>query len=65
MYPIGMTVKLSNGYKGVVVDHNHQLPSRPIIRLLKDHEGQELTQIKEMDLATHLSVVIDDCDIVL
>jgi HD-GYP domain-containing protein (c-di-GMP phosphodiesterase class II) len=65
MYPIGMTVKLSNGYKGVVVDHNHQLPSRPIIRLLQDHEGQELTQIKEMDLATHLSVVIDDCDIVL
>lgn len=65
MYPIGMGVKLSNGYKGVVVDHNHQLPSRPIIRLLKDQEDKEITQLKEIDLATHLSVVIDDCDLVL
>lgn len=65
MYPIGVTVKLSNGYKGVVVDHNYQLPSRPIIRLLEDPEGQQLEHSKEIDLATHLSIVIEDCDLVL
>jgi putative nucleotidyltransferase with HDIG domain len=65
MYPIGMTVKLSNGYKGVVVDHNHQLPSRPVIRLIEDNEGQAIQRFEEIDLAKHLSVVIEDCELVL
>jgi HD-GYP domain-containing protein (c-di-GMP phosphodiesterase class II) len=65
MYPIGMTVKLSNGCKGIVVDHNYQLPSRPIIRIFEDKNGQALLQAEEIDLAKHLSVVIEDCELVL
>jgi putative nucleotidyltransferase with HDIG domain len=65
MYPIGMTVILSNGYKGIVIDHNHQLPSRPVIRLIEDGEGQAMQRSEEIDLAKHLSVVIEDCELVL
>jgi putative nucleotidyltransferase with HDIG domain len=65
MYPIGMTVILSNGYKGIVVDHNHQLPSRPVIRLIEDSSGQVLQHFEEIDLAKHLSVVIEDCELVI
>lgn len=63
IYPIGITVKLSNGMTGIVVDQNNQLPSRPIIRILKDQYGNEVSELKEIDLATELSVVIEECDL--
>lgn len=63
IYPIGITVKLSNGMTGVVVDQNNQLPSRPIIRILTDETGQEVSELRELDLANQLSVVIEECDI--
>jgi len=57
MYPVGMTVKLSDGSIGVVRELNRQLPSRPKIRLIKDKNGQPTMQ--EIDLASVLSIVID------
>lgn len=64
MYPLGMMVKLSNGFSGVVVDHNRHLSSRPIVRLLKDAQGQDIDTLEEMDLSKHLSIVIEDCDFI-
>lgn len=58
IYPIGITVTLSTGEKGVVVDLNSKVPHRPVIRLLQDAEGQELKDTPEIDLSKALSVTI-------
>lgn len=58
IYPIGITVTLSTGEKGVVVDLNSKVPHRPIVRLLYDAEGQELQDTPEIDLSKALSVMI-------
>lgn len=63
MYPIGITVRLSNGYMGVVIDHNRNLPSRPIVRLFRDPNGKEIDTLEEIDLSKHLSIVIEDCEL--
>lgn len=58
IYPIGITVTLSTGEKGVVVDLNSKVPHRPIVRLLQDPDGQELKDTPEIDLSKALSVMI-------
>ncbi|WP_159887457.1 HD-GYP domain-containing protein [Paenibacillus puerhi] len=58
IYPIGITVTLSTGEKGVVVDLNATVPQRPIVRILQDEAGQELDGSREIDLSKSLSVMI-------
>ncbi|KQY83853.1 histidine kinase [Paenibacillus sp. Root52] len=58
IYPIGMSVKLSTGEVGVVASIHPRIPQRPIIRVLKDAEGQDLHAPYEIDLSTALSVMI-------
>ncbi|MEK8126817.1 HD-GYP domain-containing protein [Paenibacillus filicis] len=58
VYPIGITVTLSTGEKGVVVDLNATVPHRPVVRLLQDEGGQELDGSREIDLSKALSVMI-------
>lgn len=58
IYPLGITVMLSTGETGVVVDVNSQFPQRPIVRILEDADGRELQQPVEIDLSKHLSIVI-------
>jgi putative nucleotidyltransferase with HDIG domain len=60
VYPIGITVALNDGRKGVVSKQNLGLSDRPIVRILEDH-GQEVTPF-EIDLKTELDVMITDCD---
>ncbi len=60
IYPIGITVTLSTGEKGVVVDLNTKVPHRPIVRILEDEAGQQLDGSKEMDLSKVLNVIITD-----
>lgn len=56
LYPVGMTVKLSDGSIGVVIALNKSLPSRPVVRLIRDQMGQ--ATMKEINLAEKLSLVI-------
>ncbi|MBP1154568.1 MULTISPECIES: HD-GYP domain-containing protein [unclassified Paenibacillus] len=58
IYPIGITVTLNTGEKGVVVDLNSKAPHRPVVRLLYDAEGQELKDTPEIDLSKALSVMV-------
>lgn len=58
IYPPGMSVELSTGEVGVVVDINASLPHRPIVRILWDENGQELKDIYEIDLSKRLNVTI-------
>jgi len=61
-YPLGLTVTLNTGEKGIVLDHNHGMPSRPIVRILTDEAGNALAVPYELDLAKKLNIVITDCD---
>lgn len=61
MYPIGMEIKLSTGFKGIIVDQNAQMPIRPVVRLLTDEQDNDLVELKEIDLSKELSVSIVEC----
>lgn len=58
IYPVGMTVELSSGQSGVIVDVNTLTLHRPIVRILTDEAGVELKTPYDMDLSKHLSVMI-------
>jgi len=58
IYPVGIGVRLSTGQEAVVVDLNASSVHRPIVRVLTDEEGHELSQPYEVDLSKQLSIVI-------
>jgi HD-GYP domain-containing protein (c-di-GMP phosphodiesterase class II) len=58
IYPLGITVTLNTGESGVVVDQNASFPQRPIVRILQDADGQELSAPYEIDLSKRLTVII-------
>jgi len=66
IYPIGISVKMHAGQYGVVVDMNMSYPHRPIVRVLYDEYGQELSAPYEIDLSKDLTAMImsvgDDLD---
>jgi len=58
IYPVGIGVRLSTGQEAVVVDLNASSVQRPVVRVLTDEEGNELSQPYEVDLSKNLSIVI-------
>lgn len=62
IYPLGMTVQLSTGETGVVVDLNASCLHRPIIRVLENESGEALVEPYEIDLSKHLTIMIDTAD---
>lgn len=58
LYPLGLQVKLSSGEAGAVVDLNSGASHRPVVRILYDPDGRELTQPYEIDLSKRLNLVI-------
>lgn len=65
IYPLGMSVALNSGEKGVVVDINLHSPQRPIIRILEDMDGQKVNSPYEIDLSKKLSVMVTDIGVPL
>lgn len=65
LYPLGIAVGLNTGETGVVVDINAAFPQRPIVRILQDAGGQELSEPYEIDLSTKLSFMITSVNDVL
>lgn len=59
-YPPGTCVLLNSGEKAIVVDINKKYPSRPIIRLLTDSEGQMLREQVELDLTKKNTLIISE-----
>jgi HD-GYP domain-containing protein (c-di-GMP phosphodiesterase class II) len=57
VYPTGASVRLTNRETGVVVGQHRGLPSRPIVRVVKQDEGQ--LEVKEFDLAKHPTLFIE------
>lgn len=58
IYPIGTGVRLSNKEVGVVLRVNKEFPTRPLIRVIKDGNGDVLLTPKDYDLMTNLSLFI-------
>lgn len=60
IYPIGISVELSDGRKGVVSSQNMSVSDRPVIRILEEN-GMRVTPY-ELDLIKELAVVIVGCN---
>ncbi|WP_102273970.1 HD-GYP domain-containing protein [Cytobacillus massiliigabonensis] len=60
IYPVGITVELNDGRKGIVTGQNIGLGDRPIIRIM-EHNGEQVPPY-ELDLKVELNVVITECD---
>lgn len=61
IYPVGVTVELSDGRKGIVAKQNKGVTDRPHIRITEQN-GQPLQQPYEMNLQEHLGVTIVKCE---
>ncbi|WP_373230348.1 HD-GYP domain-containing protein [Cohnella sp.] len=60
IYPVGLSVKLSTRERGVVCRQNLAIPSRPVVRVLQNEQGEKLKAPYEIDLSTALDVIIDN-----
>ncbi len=63
IYPIGVTVKLNTGQSAVVVDINSAAAHRPIVRVITDEVGEDLSAPYEMDLSKQLNILIDSVEL--
>lgn len=62
VYPVGMTLLLSNGYKAVVIGSPERQTQRPLVRVIEDELGQPLGMPVELDLAKDLTTQIVACE---
>jgi HD-GYP domain-containing protein (c-di-GMP phosphodiesterase class II) len=62
VYPVGMTVALSNGYRAVVVHSTKKQSQRPVVRVIEDMNGQAVPQPWEIDLSKELTIEITACE---
>ncbi|HHY71789.1 MAG TPA: HD-GYP domain-containing protein [Bacillus bacterium] len=63
-YPIGLTVYLNDGRKGIVVRQNIGSTDRPIIRIIEEN-GMYLQEPYEIDLLKELTIFIVETDTTL
>lgn len=59
-YPVETTVITNEGDTAVVLRQNYKLPTRPVIRLLKNSEGIPYEEEEERDLMKNLTLMIVD-----
>lgn len=60
VYPVGTKVKTNQGETGEVIKQNAHFPERPVIRILKDANGNTLKEEKVVDLIKDTRVVIQE-----
>jgi len=58
IYPLGLTVKLNTGEKGVVTQINSNFAHRPIIRIFEQANGRLAEPIYEIDLSKNNTILI-------
>ncbi|TVY11566.1 HD-GYP domain-containing protein [Paenibacillus cremeus] len=62
IYPLGLTVTLSSGERGVVVRINPAVPQRPVVRVLEGPDGEIFKAPYEVDLSSKLTVFVSKVD---
>jgi HD-GYP domain-containing protein (c-di-GMP phosphodiesterase class II) len=60
IFPLGLSVSLSTGEKGIVSRINPSSMQRPVVRVLRDAAGQELRSPYEIDLSRTLNIIINE-----
>jgi len=60
IYPVGISVRLNDGRKGIVSRQNIGLGDRPIVRILEQNNVN--VNPYELDLKQEMNVVITECD---
>ncbi|MBP7056396.1 MAG: HD domain-containing protein [Candidatus Omnitrophica bacterium] len=61
VYPVGTPVLLSSKETGVVTVNHPDLLFRPVVSIVSDPYGDELTEPKDVDLTSHPILYIEDC----
>ncbi|MEC2071148.1 HD-GYP domain-containing protein [Alkalihalophilus marmarensis] len=64
IYPIGLTVKLSDGRMAIVVKQNKQMSTRPVVRVFNEN-GQRIKHYYDIDLMEYLDVTIVETEATL
>lgn len=59
IYPTGIFVTLSTGERGIVSRIHPNFKQRPVVRILYNEAGEPVKTPYEIDLSTHLSIMID------
>lgn len=62
VYPNGSMVRLSNQFLAIVADQNRSMPLRPIVRVIQDPQGREITPF-EVDMMKELSITITESEL--
>ncbi|GAA0326805.1 hypothetical protein GCM10008967_16660 [Bacillus carboniphilus] len=60
VYPIGITVTLNDGKKGIVSGHHYGLSERPILRIIEEN-GVTIQQPYSLDLKERKDLIISAC----
>lgn len=60
IYPNGSIVKLNTGEEAVVVRQNEDYKDRPVIKKIKDKNGNGLTSLLEIDMIKQLNIFITE-----
>jgi HD-GYP domain-containing protein (c-di-GMP phosphodiesterase class II) len=60
IFPVGLSVTLSTGEKGVISKQNPSILSRPTVRVLKNERGESLKDPYEIDLSRALHIMINN-----
>ena len=60
VYPVGTKVSLNDDRVGIVIKQNSEFTERPIIRIIKDKDGNSLTDEIIIDLLVEHSIFIND-----
>jgi len=60
LFPVGATVLLNTGEKGIVIYNNSKFPSRPIVRVLYGSDDKKLIYRKDIDLSLNYNYYVLD-----
>ncbi len=59
-YPTGIFVITNEGEKGIIIKQNNGFPTRPVVRIIKDKDDNNIDGIVVKDLTKHLTIFIRD-----
>ncbi|MBD5500972.1 MAG: HD domain-containing protein [Lachnospiraceae bacterium] len=59
VYPVGSKVLLSNNYIGKVVSQNREFPDRPVIQVVRDEQGELVSNVFLIDLIKSNNIFIE------
>lgn len=62
LFPIGSWIKLSNNCVARIIGNNYERYDRPIVSVLYDDKGQQLEQIKSLDMLQEEKLQITDIE---